>query len=94
MVDEEISFKSWAKTEECLFRVYADFECLLQSYEEGTDKTIKCTRETGGSASVRVSYHVGGMLFEDNSRKGTIQVVAAKAKPRRVLHREKNHEVA
>ena len=41
MVDEEIAFKSWSKTEECLFRVYADFECLLQTCEEGTDKTTK-----------------------------------------------------
>ena len=41
MVKEEITFKSWRKTEECLFRVYADFECLLQEYEEGNEKTIK-----------------------------------------------------
>ena len=41
MVDEEIRFKNWAKSEECLFRVYADFECLLQECNEGNDKTIK-----------------------------------------------------
>ena len=41
MVDEEISFNSWSKTEECLFRVYADFECLLQECHEGEDKTVK-----------------------------------------------------
>ena len=29
VVDEEISFKNWAKTEESLFRIYGDFECLL-----------------------------------------------------------------
>ena len=41
MVDEEIRFKSWIKSEECLFRVYADFECLLQECEDGEDKTKK-----------------------------------------------------
>ena len=33
--DEEISFKNWAKTEESLFRIYGDFECLLQECDEG-----------------------------------------------------------
>ena len=30
VVDEEISFKNWAKTEESLFRIFGDFECRLQ----------------------------------------------------------------
>lgn len=41
-VDQEISFKNWAKTEETLFRVYGDFECILKGCEEDIDgKTIK-----------------------------------------------------
>lgn len=41
MVDQ-IVFKSWSKSEECLFRVYGDFECLLQECSEGDqDKTQK-----------------------------------------------------
>ena len=58
MVDEEISFKSWSKTEECLFRVYADFECLLQECEEGTDKTTKIQKHVPCSVAwVLVSDH-------------------------------------
>ena len=34
VVDEEISFKNWAKTEETLFRIYADFECILKECQE------------------------------------------------------------
>ena len=58
MVDEEISFKSWAKTEECLFRVYADFECILQEWEEGADKTQKVQKHVPCSVAwVLVSDH-------------------------------------
>ena len=34
MVDQEIKFTSGAKTEPTLFRVYADFECVLKDCEE------------------------------------------------------------
>ena len=58
LVDEEISFKSWAKTEECLFRIYADFECLLQECQEGTDKTEKIQKHVPCSVAwVLVSDH-------------------------------------
>ena len=58
MVDEEISFKSWSKTEECLFRVYADFECILQTCEEGTDKTQKVQKHIPCSVAwVLISDH-------------------------------------
>ena len=58
MLDEEISFKSWSKTEECLFRVYADFECLLQTCEEGTDKTRKVQKHIPCSVAwVLISDH-------------------------------------
>ena len=59
MVDEEISFKSWAKTEECLFRVYADFECLLQECQEGDEsKTTKTQKHIPCSVAwVLVSDH-------------------------------------
>ena len=58
MVDEEIAFKSWAKTEEALFRVYADFECLLQECQEGTDKTTKVHKHIPCSVAwVLVSDH-------------------------------------
>ena len=36
-VDKEIKFTSWAKIESTLFRVYADFECLLQEEEDEED---------------------------------------------------------
>ena len=58
MVDEEISFKSWSKTEEVLFRVYADFECLLQECEEGTDRTIRVQKHVPCSVAwVLISDH-------------------------------------
>ena len=58
MVDEEIAFKSWAKTEECLFRVYADFECLLQECHEGEDKTVKTQKHIPCSVAwVLISDH-------------------------------------
>ena len=58
LVDEEIAFKSWAKTEEALFRVYADFECILQEYQEGTDKTTKVQKH--------VPCSVAWMLVSDH----------------------------
>ena len=58
MVDEEISFNSWSKTEPTLFRIYADFECLLQPYEEGSDKTKKIQKHlTCSVAWVLISDH-------------------------------------
>ena len=58
VVHEEISFRNWAKTEECLFRVYGDFECLLQDCEEGTDKTIKIQKHIPCSVAwVLISDH-------------------------------------
>ena len=58
VVDEEISFKNWTKTEECLFRVYADFECLLQECEEGTDNTLKVQKHVPCSVAwVLISDH-------------------------------------
>ena len=58
MVDEEIAFKSWAKTEECLFRVYANFECLLQESLEGEDKTVKTQKHIPCSVAwVLISDH-------------------------------------
>ena len=58
VVDEEICFKNWAKTEECLFRVYADFECLLQECEEGTEQTTKVQKHMPCSVAwVLISDH-------------------------------------
>ena len=58
VIDEEICFKNWAKTEECLFRVYADFECLLQDCEEGTDNTLKVQKHIPCSVAwVVISDH-------------------------------------
>ena len=59
MVEEQIVFKSWARTEECLFRVYGDFECLLQEYEEGDQvKTIKVQKHIPCSVAwVLISDH-------------------------------------
>ena len=60
MVDEEISFKNWAKTEESLFRIYGDFECLLQECEEGGDneKTVKVQKHIPCSVAwVLISNH-------------------------------------
>ena len=59
MVNEEISFKSWSKTEECLFRVYADFECLLQECQEADEsKTTKTQKH--------VPCSVAWMLVSDH----------------------------
>ena len=46
VVDEEISFKSWA--EESLFRIYGDFECLLQECDEGdvNEKTVEVQKHS------------------------------------------------
>ena len=43
MVDQEIKFTHWARTEETLFRVYGDFECVLKDCEEEdiNGKTVK-----------------------------------------------------
>ena len=43
VVKEKISFKSWSTTEETLFRIYADFECILQecNEEDTIGKTIQ-----------------------------------------------------
>ena len=59
MVDEEISFKSWAKSEETLFRIYADFECLLMECDEGdNEKTVKLQKHIPCSVAwVLISNH-------------------------------------
>ena len=60
VVDEEISFKNWAKTEESLFRIYGDFECLLQECDEGdvNDKTVKVQKHVSCSVAwVLISNH-------------------------------------
>ena len=60
VVDEEISFKNWAKTEESFFRIYGDFECLLQECEEGGDnqKTVKVQKHIPCSVAwVLISNH-------------------------------------
>ena len=58
MVDEEIRFKNWAKTEPTLFRIYADFECLLQECNEGNDKTIRVQKHIPCSVAwVLISDH-------------------------------------
>lgn len=58
VVNEKIHFKNWAKTEECLFRVYGDFECLLQDCEGGSDKTIKVQKHIPCSVAwVLISDH-------------------------------------
>lgn len=41
VVDEEISFKNWAKTDETLFRIHADFECILKECKQEEGKTTK-----------------------------------------------------
>ena len=43
MVDKEIRFKNWAKTEETLFRMYADCECILkeENSEDIYGQTVK-----------------------------------------------------
>ena len=60
VADEEISFKNWAKTEENLFRIYWDFECLLQECDEGdvNDKTVKVQKHVPCSVAwVLISNH-------------------------------------
>lgn len=60
MVDKEIRFTHRAKTEETLFRVYGDFECVLKECEEeGVDgKTVKVQKHIPCSfAWVLVSDH-------------------------------------
>ena len=47
LLKEKISFKAWAKTEETLFRVYADFECLLQECDESS-----------GESTTKVQQHI------------------------------------
>ena len=58
-VDQEISFKNWTKTEETLFRVYGDFECILKDCEEDIDgKTIKTQKHIPCSVAwVLISNH-------------------------------------
>lgn len=41
VVDEEISFKNWAKTDETLVRIHADFECILKECKQEEGKTTK-----------------------------------------------------
>ena len=60
VVDQEISFKNWSKTEETLFRIYADFECVLHVCEEEDTygKTVKMQRHVPcGFGWVLVSDH-------------------------------------
>ena len=58
MVDEEICFKSWSKSEECLFKVYAGFECILQECQEGDGKTQKVQKHIPCSVAwVLISDH-------------------------------------
>ena len=60
VVDQEISFKNWSKTEETLFRIYADFECVLHVCEEEDTygKTVKMQRHVPcGFEWVLVSDH-------------------------------------
>ena len=58
VVNEVISFKNWSKTEECLFRIYGDFECLLQECHEGNDKTAKVQKH--------IPCSVAWVLISDN----------------------------
>ena len=60
VVGEEILFKNSVKTEESLFRIYGDFECLLQECEEGdiNDKTVKVQKHVPCSVAwVLISDH-------------------------------------
>ena len=41
LLKKKIKFKSWSKTEETLFRVYADFECILQECEESVGESTR-----------------------------------------------------
>ena len=74
LVKEKISFKAWSKTEETLFRVYADFECILQECkeEECPGKTTQVQQHVPCSmAWVLVSDHPEvksrSMLFRPSS---------------------------
>ena len=60
MVDKEIRFKNWAMTEETLFRVYADCECILkeENSEDIDAQTVKVQKHIPCSfAWVLVSDH-------------------------------------
>lgn len=60
VVDEEICFMNWSKTEETLFRVYADFECILKECDEEdiNGKTIKVQKHIPCSVAwVLISNH-------------------------------------
>ena len=72
VVKEKISFKSWAKMEETLFRVYADFECILQECEECPGKTTRVQQHVPCSVAwVLISDHPEvtsrSMLFRPSS---------------------------
>ena len=56
---EKIAFKAWAKTEETLFRVYADFECILKECQEAAgESTIKVQKHIPCSVAwVLISDH-------------------------------------
>ena len=60
LVKEKLSFKSWSKTEETLFRVYGDFECILKECEEedSNGKTIKVQKH--------IPCSVGWVLISDH----------------------------
>jgi len=60
MVNQEVKFTSWVKTEPTLFRVYADFECILKECEEEDvdGKTIKTQKHIPCSVAwVLISDH-------------------------------------
>lgn len=58
VVDEEISFKNWAKTEETLFRIHADFECILKECKQEEGKTVKVQKHVPCSVAwVLISDH-------------------------------------
>ena len=58
MVDKEIKFTSWAKTEPTLFQVYGDFECAHKEDSEENGKTKKVQKHIPCSfAWVLVSDH-------------------------------------
>ena len=58
VVDDEISFKNWAKTEETLFRIHADFECILKECKPEEGKTMKVQKHVPCSVAwVLISDH-------------------------------------
>ena len=61
VVDEEISFKNWAKTKETLVRIYGDFfECVLKQCAEDDEdgKTVKVQKHIPCSVAwVLISDH-------------------------------------